>query len=415
MTLMELKATGVEVKVLAGLMLLLILPVTCFASSKPRKETFVSRNKKRTYYLFAPESLKKSEPAPLIILFHGSGRDGLSLVNKWEELANKETIILAGLNSADSSVWNTTKDGPEVVRDLVEHVKSNYPVDPRRMYLFGHSGGAVYAILLSLMQSEYFAAAAVHAGSLRDRQEFKLLERSRRGVPLAIWVGTQDPFFSVASVRATRDALVARGSTVEVTVMPGHDHWYYDLAPRINEAAWLFLKKHALTADPRYEAFAETDGSADAHKVVDDANSAIAEINALKTKVNALVAEVNARKVATGGKDLLKDRAEINKIAQEEANLLKEAAGISRSIADKAAQVKTGKLEEKYRRYFELIAQHNRKYAEMLDVMREQAEALLGNESGEAINARRAGAQKRIEALRQEADELHRQAEKLLR
>ena len=197
MTLMELKATGVEMKALALLMLLLVAPCHLFASSKTRKETFVSRNKKRTYYLFAPENLKTSEPAPLIILFHGSGRDGLSLVDKWKELANKETIILAGLNSADSLVWNTTKDGPEVVRDLVEHVKSNYPVDPRRMYLFGHSGGAVYAILLSLMQSEYFAAAAVHAGSLREREEFKLLERLRRNIPLAIWVGTQDPFFSV--------------------------------------------------------------------------------------------------------------------------------------------------------------------------------------------------------------------------
>ena len=414
MTLREMKAPGIEKKVLAGLMLLLMVSATGFASQKTQKETFVSRNKKRTYYLFAPESLKKSEPAPLIILFHGSGRDGLSLVDKWKELANKETIILAGLNSADSSVWNTTKDGPEVVRDLVEHIKSNYPVDPRRMYLFGHSGGAVYAILLSQMQSEYFAAAAVHAGSLREREEFRLIERSRRNIPLAIWVGTQDRFFSVSSVRATQAALAARGSTVEVTVMPGHTHWYYDLAPRINEAAWLFLKKHALTAEPRYEAFAETDGSAEAHKVVDDANSAIAEINALKTKVNALVAEVNAREVATAGKDLLKDRAEINKIAQEEANLLKEAAGISRSIADKAAQVNTGKLEEKYRRYFELVAQYNRKYAEMLDVMREQVEALLGNESGEIINAKRAGTQKRIEALRQEADQLHRQAEKLL-
>lgn len=401
-------------KVLAVLVLLTLLPVTCFASSKPRRETFVSRNKKRSYYLFVPESLKNSEPAPLIILFHGSGRDGLSLVDKWEEIANKETIILAGLNSADSSVWSTTKDGPEVVRDLVEHVKSNYPVDPRRVYLFGHSGGAVYAILLSLMQSEYFAATAVHAGSLREREEFKMLERLRRNIPLAIWVGTQDPFFSVASVRETRDALVKRGSTVEITVMPGHDHWYYDLAYRINEAAWLFLKKHALTAEPRYEEVAETRVITETPKVVDDANRTIAEINALKTKVNALVAEVNAREVAAGGKDLLQDRAEINKIAQEEANLLKEAAGISRSIADQAAQVKTGKLEKKYRQYFELIAQHNRKYAEMLDVMREQVEALLGNESGEAINAKRVETRKRIEALRQEADELHRQAEKLI-
>ena len=74
-----------------------------FASLKVQRETFVSRNKKRTYYLFVPENLKTSEPAPLIILFHGSGRDGLSLVDKWKEIANKETIILAGLNSADSS------------------------------------------------------------------------------------------------------------------------------------------------------------------------------------------------------------------------------------------------------------------------------------------------------------------------
>ncbi|HEY5839447.1 MAG TPA: dienelactone hydrolase family protein [Pyrinomonadaceae bacterium] len=411
---MEAKATAVKMKGLAVLMLFLLLPVTCFASSQPRRETFVSRNKKRSYYLFVPDSLKNSEPAPLIILFHGSGRDGLSVVDKWEEIANKETIILAGLNSSDSSVWSTTKDGPEVVRDLVEHIKSSYPVDQRRMYLFGHSGGAVYAILLSLMQSEYFAAAAVHAGSLREREEFKMLERLRRNIPLAIWVGTQDPFFSVASVRETRDALVKRGSTVEVTVMPGHDHWYYDLAPRINAAAWLFLKKHALTAEPRYEEVVETARSAEAPKVVDDANRTIAEINALKTKVNALVAEVNAREVAAGSKDLLKDRAEINAIAQEEANLLKEAASISRTIADQAAQVKTGKLEKKHRQYFELVAQHSRKYAEMLDVMREQAEALLGNESGEAINAKRAETRKRIEALRQEADELHRQAEKLI-
>ena len=401
-------------KYFATLFLLLMLPVAGVASLKSQKETFVSRNKKRTYYLFAPESLKQSEPAPLIILFHGSGRDGLSLVDKWKDLANKENIILAGLNSLDLSVWNTNDDGPEVVSDLVEHVKSNYPVDPRRIYLFGHSGGAVYAILLSMMESEYFAATAVHAGSLREREEFKFVERSRRAIPLAIWVGTQDQYFSVASVRATQDALVARGSTVEVNVIPGHGHWYYDLAPRINEAAWLFLKKHALTAEPRYEAPAETKVSADANKAVDDLNRALAEINALKTKVNALVTEVNAREVAINGKDFFKDRAEISKIAQEEANLLKEAAAISRSNVDLAEQLKTGKLEEKYRRYLELVAQHNRKYAEMLDVMREQAEALLGNESGEAINARRAGAQKRIEALLQEANELLRKAEKLV-
>jgi hypothetical protein len=45
----------------------------------------------------------------------------------------------------------------------------------------------------------------------------------------------------------------ARGFAVQLTEMPNHDHWDYDLAPKINREAWEFLKKHELTEDPRYE------------------------------------------------------------------------------------------------------------------------------------------------------------------
>jgi hypothetical protein len=37
--------------------------------------------------------------------------------------------------------------------------------------------------------------------------------------------------------------------------MPGHDHWYYDLAPKINKAAWDFLKKYELDSDPKYQKY----------------------------------------------------------------------------------------------------------------------------------------------------------------
>jgi len=405
---------GIKVRCFGALILLLILPAAGIASLKVQKETFVSRNKKRTYYLFVPDNLKTSEPAPLLVLFHGSGRDGLSLVDKWKDLANKETILLAGLNSADASTWSTTNDGPEVVRDLVESIQTKYPVNQHRIYLFGHSGGAVYAILLSLMESEYFAATAIHARSLREKEEFKYLDRSRRNIPLGIWVGTRDQYFSLKSVHATRDALVARGSTVEVTEMTGHDHWYYDLAPKINEAAWQFLKQYALTTEPRFQAYDEIVESKGPENAIADFNKFLEEINGLKTQINALITEVNAREIALNGKDLERDRLEINGIAQEEAELLKQAAAVSRSIAERASQTKPAKLEKKYQRYLELVAQHNLKYAEMLDVMRSQAEALLGNEPREVISTRRAEAQKRIELLRQEADELYRQAEKLI-
>jgi predicted esterase len=398
----------------AVFILLLLFPCTGIASLRVQKDTFVSHNKKRTFYLFVPENLKPSAPAPLILLLHGSGRDGLSLVDKWKELAEKEGIILAGPNSADLDHWNTNEDGPTVMHDLIELLRSRYSIDSRRVYLFGHSGGAVYAILLSLMESEYFAATAIHAGALQDKNEFKFIDGSHRKIPLAIWVGTNDQFFPLSSVRATRDALMAKGFPVEVTEMPGHDHWYYDLAPRINEAAWQFLRKYALPAEPHFESYAEVDSGAEVNRAIAEVNKVLAEINVLKGRISDLITTVNAKEAALNAKDFGKDRSEINKIAQEETDLLKEAAAIARSIADKASQVNAAKLEGKYPLYLELVAQHNRKYASMLDVMAEQAATLLGNESFEVINAKRAEARKRIEALRKEADDLYNQAEKIV-
>jgi len=73
---------------------------------------------------------------------------------------------------------------------------------------------------------------------------------------MAIWIGTQDAFFPLETVRATRDALVQRGFTVQFTEMAFHTHDYYTRSGAINKEAWAFLKAQALPADPvftRYE------------------------------------------------------------------------------------------------------------------------------------------------------------------
>src|SRR5690349_10469273 len=49
------------------------------AKAKPAKEKIDFAGKQRTYWTFAPESVGDS-PAPLLLLLHGSGRDGSSLV-----------------------------------------------------------------------------------------------------------------------------------------------------------------------------------------------------------------------------------------------------------------------------------------------------------------------------------------------
>src|SRR3989442_1663603 len=97
------------------------------AQEKPDKvvkASIVSNKNKRTYYLFVPASAKES--APLIILLHGSGRDGMSLVEKWKDLAAKEGFIIAGPDAESGGGWSAPRDGPDFLRDLVEALKSKY-------------------------------------------------------------------------------------------------------------------------------------------------------------------------------------------------------------------------------------------------------------------------------------------------
>ncbi|HTF37833.1 MAG TPA: alpha/beta hydrolase-fold protein [Blastocatellia bacterium] len=235
------------------LALILVPSQAAAAPDKVVKDSITSQNKKRSFYLYAPDSVKSGTPAPLIVLLHGSGHNGLSLVDKWKDFAAKESIIIVGPDSMDPARWASPVDGPDFLHDLVESIKSKYTIDPRRVYLFGHSGGAVFALYMSLFESQYFAATVVHAGALHQRDP--AISLAKRKTPIAIFVGTRDPFFPLEDVRGTRDDLNKQGFAVELTEVPGHDHNYYGVASKINQSAWEFLKKHQLNEDPQYEQY----------------------------------------------------------------------------------------------------------------------------------------------------------------
>lgn len=235
--------------------LALLLPLSMLAQeSKIEKLSLETQGRKRTYYLFIPKSIKAERPAPLLLLLHGSGRNGLSLVEKWKDVAAKEGIILAGPDSKDSRQWDIPEDGPDLLFELVESLKARYPINPQRVYLFGHSAGGSQALRISVLESEYFAAVAIHAGELTNTGK-TLLSLAKRKVPIALFVGTVDPLYPLPAVRATRDALVGGGFTVKLVEIAGHDHNYYGRAEEINNFAWEFLSAHELPAPPRYQQY----------------------------------------------------------------------------------------------------------------------------------------------------------------
>ena len=231
--------------------------LTTFAAPAARaqiRETFSHDGRSREVFLYVPESVKPDIEAPLLVLLHGSNRDGASLVNPWRDLAREEGVVLAAPNARDRAAWDLKADGPDFLDAVVSFVRGKQSIDRRRVYLFGHSAGAIHGLILGLLESEYFAAVAVHAGSIA-KADFHLFDYADRKIPTAIWVGTADPLFPVATVKATVDAFTAKGIPIEFNPINNHDHNYYKRSGDVNSAAWKFLQQHRLTGEQKFKPY----------------------------------------------------------------------------------------------------------------------------------------------------------------
>jgi predicted esterase len=388
---------------LCAALMFLALPAYARVDQKVSKETVESGGQKRTYYLFAPASLKPS--APLVVLLHGSGRNGLSLVERWKGLAAREGFVIAGPDSGDSQGWRTPEDGPDFIRDIVEALRAKYSLDPRRVYLFGHSAGAVFALNLAMSQSEYFAAAAVHAGAWRERPEFKALEWAKRKTSLFIIVGDRDAFFPVSDVRATEAALKERGHEVEVKVVMGHNHWYYDRASEFNREAWDFLKGRALGADPKYAGHV---GAPTAR----DFNAAVREINALREKGAESLRLLNASEQELRAKRAGADAEGVAAVLRAQAETVAAGARAFRDAARAAERASALKIPENTRQYLVLAARADAKRAEGLEVLKARAELQLAGGPSADTQLKVNEATRKYQKLVDEAYELDQQAER---
>ena len=109
-------------------------------------------------------------------------------------------------------------------------------------------------MVLSLLESEYFAATAVSAGDLPS-QSYEMFNDAERKIPIALFVGDRDPLFPLSVIRKTRDAFSERKFTVELNEIPNLDHNYYSKSSEINKMSWDFLAKHRLDKEQKYKQY----------------------------------------------------------------------------------------------------------------------------------------------------------------
>jgi dienelactone hydrolase len=180
---------------------------------------------------------------PAVMLLHGSGDRAAHIVDAWEHFAARKKIILLAPELPREKKYEEA--APQVFRCVVEDARQWVHIDPQRVYLFGNSMGGYLAYDAAMFGSQYFAAAAVHAMRIADEYRW-IVERAQRKTPIAIYIGDRDQYFSVDSVRKTRDLLRKAGFPVNYVEMINHDHDYYARSEEINEYAWKFLKENIL-------------------------------------------------------------------------------------------------------------------------------------------------------------------------
>lgn len=231
-------------------LLFLVLALTPARAADITKETLAFDGRDRTFYLYAPPA---TAPAPLVLLLHGSGSRGIFMAKIWKDLATREGIVLVAPDSLHPDIgWDLRVDGPDYIRAVLAQVTATHAIDPHRLYVFGQSGGAVYTLQLAMLESEFFAAAAVHAGAWRHPVEYKVADYATRKIPVSISVGDQDEYFPMDSVQNTQHILTLAGFPVEVNILPGRHHPYADVPADFNDGVWAFFRRTTLQGDPKF-------------------------------------------------------------------------------------------------------------------------------------------------------------------
>ncbi len=219
-------------------------------TAKPQKQSYIAptnlgkahtlgfRGNNRVW--FGLNGSQTDTPKPTIVLLHGSGRSGRSMLDMWSETAKRNDLVLIAPNALHSH-WATSEDGEAFLEKVLAEAAKEYPIDTNQLFLFGHSSGGVQAQSIANKGFGPWKAIATHAGVL----PLGRIMPARDALPLHLYIGTDDLIFPLGAARTSAQRLALAGHDVELIIIPDHSHWYYRIGPKISESAWERFRSHA--------------------------------------------------------------------------------------------------------------------------------------------------------------------------
>jgi poly(3-hydroxybutyrate) depolymerase len=226
-------------RLLARVLLMICVFLPPAFAGKVQTKSVRCNGKKITYLLSVPAN---GASLPAVLLLHGAGDRPEPMMEAWSSLAERERIVLIAPELPRTEEFESMASG--VFHCVVEDAKGAVSLDAKRVYVFGNSMGGYLAYDALAFDSEYFAAAGVHAMGIAPEYD-TILDHATRKMPVTIYIGDSDPFVSLKSVRRTVEVLKSRGFAVRFTELKNHDHNYYAISAKVNADAWeFFLGQH---------------------------------------------------------------------------------------------------------------------------------------------------------------------------
>lgn len=131
-----------------------------------------SGGKSRSYLLHVPPGYDGTKPLPLVFDIHGysSFASEQRTRSKWDQMADKEGFILINPDGVNKS-WNAGsccggngEGDVKFFRDMVSDATADLCIDPKRVYVSGHSNGGAMTYRLACEAADLFAAVAPVCG-----------------------------------------------------------------------------------------------------------------------------------------------------------------------------------------------------------------------------------------------------------
>ena len=143
------------------------------ASDSSLHSISVSGSAKRSYILHVPSTYSSATAVPLMIALHGHSwtaarfRDTTQL----DQVADSKNFIIA-YPDGEGNMWNAGNccstlgtDDVTLISGMIDSITSKYNIDKSRVWVLGHSNGAMMAYRAACEISEKITAIAVGAGT----------------------------------------------------------------------------------------------------------------------------------------------------------------------------------------------------------------------------------------------------------